>query len=222
MTFSTIAGVGGLGFVLVAVVVNAMYIRGRMPIVGAPSGAGLDETVADFAVARLALRRPTVLAPASWLLLTMFGAGLVVNTWTSDSGPSAWALVGMGGVLMQNVTFACVEALRFAIAEAAARAPSTVVGLWAMNNVLFGFNQVFLAAALLGFTTAGTDLFPAWHMALGYGSAALLFVSSSASPYNTEEHSRMGLIGLIGWLGWIIWIVTCSITLILPQSPWTV
>lgn len=214
MTFSALAGAGGLGFVIVAVVVNVIYIRGRLPIPGSSSTKNLDDTVADFAAARIALRAPSVLAPASWLFLTVFAAGMLTETWNADSGPNAWALVGMGGVLLQNATFAAVEALRFAIAEAATRAPATVAGLWTMSNVLFGFNQVFLATALLGFTTAGIDLIPAWQTALGYGSAALLFVSSSASPYNTQGNSRIGLIGLIGWLGWIIWIVVLSITLI--------
>jgi len=81
---------------------------------------------------------------------------------------------------------------------------------------LFGFNQVFLAIALLGFTVAGASagLIPGWHAWLGYASAALLFLSSSASPYNVEGANRIALVGLIGWLGWIAWIVAFSITLL--------
>ena len=79
-----------------------------------------------------------------------------------------------------------------------------------------GFNQVFLVTALLGFTAAGASagLIPGWQMWLGYASAALLFLSSSASPYNVDGTNRIALVGLIGWLGWIAWIVVYSIILL--------
>src|SRR5699024_76699 len=112
-----------------------------------------------------ALRRSAVLAPLSWLCLTVFAAGLVALLWGTTPTAQAWALVGLGGVLLQNATFAIVEALRFAVADGAARDHGTVGGLWTLSIVLFGFNQVFLAAAVLGLTFAGllADLAPAWH-----------------------------------------------------------
>jgi hypothetical protein len=42
----------------------------------------------------------------------------------------------------------------------------------------------------------------------------LLFVSSSASPYNLDGTNRTALVGLIGWLGWAAWIIIYSITLL--------
>lgn len=214
MTLTDLAGIGGLGFVLIAVIVNIVYIRGGLPLPS--SGRGLAATIEDYASVGTALQRPSVLAPATWLMLTVFAAGLVAELWNDSSQTTAWALVGLGGVLLQNATFASVEALRFALAEAATRARDSVAGFWVLSNVLFGFNQVFLATALLGFTAAGagTDLIPVWHVALGYASAALLFLSSSTTPYNTTGANRIGLVGLVGWLGWISWIVAYSITLI--------
>ena len=216
MNGSVLAGAGGLGFVGVAVVVNVMYLRGRLPIPGASATSGFDEIVADFAAARIPMRRPTVLAPASWLLLTVFAAGMLAEAWGRGSGQNAWAVVGMAGVLMQNVTFAGVEALRLATAEAAVRAPGTVAGFWTTSTVLFGFNQSFLATALLGFTVSGIGLAPTWYAVLGCGSAVMLLVSASASPYSTREGGRSGLVGLVGWSGWILWILVSSIALIVP------
>jgi hypothetical protein len=82
--------------------------------------------------------------------------------------------------------------------------------------VLFGFNQVFLAIALTGFTAAGAaaGLMQPWHAGVGYVSAALLFLSSSASPYSADGTHPLGLAGLIGWLGWATWIVTWSVVLL--------
>jgi hypothetical protein len=214
MSLTALAGLGGMGFVLVAITINLIYVRARLPIPGA--GASLDAVTDVFATIGDGLKKPSVLAPATWLCTTVFAAGLLSVLWRGGSGTEAWALVGFAGVLMQNVTFACVEALRFGMASAAPHGRGSVAGLWGLSNVLFGFNQLFLAIALSGFTAAGTGagLVPGWQAWLGYVSAALLFLSSSASPYNVEGANRLSLVGLVGWLGWITWIVTYSITLL--------
>jgi hypothetical protein len=156
-----------------------------------------------------------VVGPATWLFTTVFASGLLSALWHGEAR-GAWALVGFAGVLMQNATFMCVEALRFGIAQASIHDRGSVAGLWGFSNVLFGFNQVFLVTALLGFTAAGASagLISGWQIWLGYASAALLFLSSSASPYNADGANRIALVGLIGWLGWIAWIVAYSIILL--------
>ncbi|MBF6327846.1 hypothetical protein [Nocardia transvalensis] len=214
MSFTTWAGLGGFGFVLFAVALNVVYVRGGLPIPG--SGKNFDAGVEAYGVVGEALKKPSVAAPAGWLFTTVFAAGLLSVLWRGGSGPEAWALVGFGGVLMQNATFTCIEALRFGMASAAERNRDSMAGLWSLSNVLFGFNQVFLAIALLGFSIAGSsaDFIPVWHAWLGYLSAALLFVSSTTSPYNAEGTGRTALIGLIGWLGWAGWIIACSVALL--------
>ena len=216
MAITTIAALGGLGFVLLAIAINALYGRNGLPLPTA--GGNLDETAEAFASAGPALRRSAVLAPASWLCLTVFAAGLLAQLWDTVPGPTgqAWALVGLTGVLLQNATFACIEALRFAVAEGALRARPAVGGLWTLSIALFGFNQVFLAMALLGFTLAGfsSGLVPEWHAVLGSLSALLLFVGASATPYRISGPHGSGMLGLVGWLGWIIWIVIYSVLLL--------
>lgn len=205
-----LAGLGGLGFVLVGIAVNVVYVRARLPM--PMSGKSLEEVTDEFAAVGPALRRPSVVVPATWVCLTVFAGGLL-----SVLGPAdAWALVGFAGVVMQNVTFACVAALRFGVASAAAHDRRSVAGLWGLGNVLFGFNQAFLALALLGFTVAGVSagLVPGWQAVLGHVSAVLLFLAASASPYNAEGANRFAVVGLVGWFGWITWIVTYSVTLL--------
>lgn len=214
MSFAVLAGLGGIGFVLVGVAVNGVYVRAGLPL--PTSGKSLAAVTDAYATIGEAMKRPSVLAPVLWLCTTVFAAGLLSVLWRAGSDQGAWALVGFAGVLLQNATFTGVEALRFGMATAARHDRGSVAGLWGLSNVLFGFNQGFLAMALLGFTTAGigAGLVPLWHAGLGYASAALLFGSSLASPYNVEGANRLGLAGLIGWLGWACWIVAYSITLL--------
>lgn len=214
MSFTVLAGLGGIGFALVALAINVVYARARLPM--PTSGQSIDAVTSAFATAGDTLKRPAVIAPASWLFTTVFAAGLLSVFWDSGTETRAWALVGFAGVLLQNATFAVVEALRFGVASAAAHGRASVAGLWGLSTVLFGFNQLFLATAMLGFTAAGATagLVPGWHAWLGYVGAALLFISSSASPYNIGRTNRIALTGLVGWLGWIAWIVVYSITLL--------
>lgn len=214
MSFTVWASLGGLGFVVSAFAINFLYVRARLPL---PLAAGsLNEVAESFAGVGNALKRPSVIAAATWLCTTAFAAGMLAVLWHGGTGAGAWALVGFAGVLMQNATFTVVEALRFGLAAAAEHDRGSIAGLWGFSNVLFGFNQVFLAMALLGFTIAGADtgFISTWHAWLGYVSAALLFVSSSASPYNFDGTNRIAVIGFVGWLGWAGWIVGCSIALL--------
>ncbi|MFI6636904.1 hypothetical protein ACIBI7_49155 [Nonomuraea fuscirosea] len=215
MEFTVLGGLGGIGFVLVGVVINAVYLRSGLPL--PTSGKGLDATTDSYNGIADALKKPSVLVPLTWLCLTLFAAGLLSVLWRGNGDQGAWALVGFAGVLLQNATFTCVEALRFSMATAARHGRGEMAGLWGMSNVLFGFNQAFLAMALLGFTAAGVSagLVPVWQAGLGYVSAALLLLSALAAPYNVEGGNRLGLAGLIGWLGWITWIVAYSVSLLL-------
>lgn len=211
---TALAGLGGLGFVLTAVVLNVCYIRIGLP--QPTTSLPLNAISDSLAAVGGRLKRPSIIAPATWLFTTLFAGGVLSAVWDSSAQTTAWALVGFAGVLMQNATFMVVEALRFGAVSAAAQSRESVTGLWALSSVLFGFNQVFLAIALLGFTAAGSSigLVPAWHAWLGYLSAALLFLSSMAGPYNVDGTNRVAVIGLIGWFGWAAWIVAYSITLL--------
>lgn len=214
MSFTVMAGLGGIGFVLVAVVVNLIYVRGGLPM--PVSGKDIGAVTQSFANVGDALKKPSVLAPSTWLFTTVFAAGLLAVLWDGGFDARAWAVVGFAGVIMQNATFSGVEALRFGMAAAATHDGASTAGLWGLSNVLFGFNQVFLAIALLGFTAAGADtgFIAPWHAWLGYASAALLFISATASPYNAGGAGRIAPIGLIGWLGWATWIIAYSIELL--------
>ncbi|CRZ14026.1 hypothetical protein [Mycolicibacterium neworleansense] len=202
--FTTWAAVGGLVFVAVAVVVNVIYVRARLPLPVA--GKPLAAVITDFDSAGDRLPWPSVVVPTGWLGITVFAAGMTSIAWDAAVDSRMWALVGFAGVMLQNASFAIVEALRFGLAAAARLEPSAVAGLWAFSNVLFGFNQLFLATALIGFTAASASIAPEWLAIVGYLSAAALFIAASASPFNARGASRTALLGLIGWLGWMIWI----------------
>ncbi|MDW5326307.1 hypothetical protein [Plantactinospora sp. KLBMP9567] len=215
MRFARLAGLSGIGFVLLLLGGNLVLVSAGFPN---PSDAvGFDEIAAVHADESDALRLTSALLPTAWLLATIFAAGVFAALWRHDRvRGEGWAMVGLAGILMQCVAFTSVGASRLAVATAAPHDPGAVAGLWGLHNALFGFNQIFLATALLGLSVSGrrAGLGTRWHAAVGVLGAALLFLAATTSPYGTDGVNPLSLFGLVGWLLWLIWIVAYSLLLI--------
>ncbi|AVT36765.1 DUF4386 family protein [Plantactinospora sp. BB1] len=222
MRFTRLAGLSGIGFVLLLLGGNLALVSAGFPT---PSDAvGFDEIARLHAGASDALRLTSALLPTAWLLATIFAAGVFAALWRHDRiRGDGWAVVGLAGILMQCVAFAGVGAARLAVATTATHDPGTasqdlgaVAGLWGLHNALFGFNQIFLATALLGLSVSGrrAGLVSRWHAAVGLLGAALLFLAATTSPYGADGANPLALFGLVGWLLWLVWIVGYSVVLI--------
>lgn len=83
----------------------------------------------------------------------------------------------------------------FDLAAVAPHGRGPTVGLWALSNALFGFNQVFLAVALLAFGIAGTGLLADRHGWLGYLGAALLLFPRRGVRTTSRERTASPLSG---------------------------
>lgn len=207
------SGAAGLGFVALLVVANLVLTSAGLPLpTDSPSLPELGRAHADGVDA---LRLASALMPAAWLLATVLAAGLAVEAWHSPAR-RVWALVGFGGVLAQCAVFAVAESARLALAaaavEGAADEPAALAGLWGLHRAAFGFNQVFLATALVGFSLARPS--PRAHAALGLTGAVLLLVSATAAPYGVGGAQPLALVGLVGWLLWLVWIAVAGVRLL--------
>ncbi|MEW9531321.1 hypothetical protein [Microbispora sp. NPDC049125] len=215
MSFSRLAGIAGMGFVVILIVANLLLTMASFPT---PSeAASLDEITTVFAAGSGSLRLASALLPTAWLLATVFAVGVCVCFRRDErTRTDPWSLVGLAGVLMQSVVFTSVEATRLALISAAQHDSGTVAGLWGLYTALFGFNQVFLATALLGLSMFGirTGAIARWHAGTGLLAATLLFVTATTSPYGVGSVNPLVLLGLTGWLLWLVWIVAYSVILI--------
>ena len=86
MNLTTYAGLGGIGFVVLALAIDAIYRRAGLPI--PTSGQSLDAVAEAFARGVAALKRASVVAPTLWLCTMLFAAGLlpVLRRGGSESG----------------------------------------------------------------------------------------------------------------------------------------
>ena len=206
-SFLRIAGFCGLGFAALIVLANAIMVPTGLPTTGADTA----DVIAYFSANRGVVGVASALTPAAWALSTVFAAGAVAALWRSDrERGEAWSLVGFAGVLLQNVAFAAVVALRLAVAD------DRTGALWSLHDALFTLNGVFLALALVGLSAGGrhAGLITRWHARLGLLAAALLFTSATLTPLVVDHPGPLGLLGLAGWLLWVAWIVAYAVTLI--------
>lgn len=211
MRFLRIAGFAGIGFTLVLIVANIFLLSSGFP---APSEVVEPGRLAEItAGSESTLRGASAFLPVTWLLASIWAAGVFAAQSGGDrTRGEAWSLLGLAGVLLQNVTFAGVEAIRLALT--AVESSDTLAGLWTLYNGFFGFNQVFLALALLGFSVSGLRgrTIPRWHAAIGLTGAAALLASATASPLATVN--PLSLPGLVGWLLWVVWIAVYSVAML--------
>lgn len=212
--FTRLSGVAGIGFVALLISANLILTSAGFPT---PSEVvTVDRVSATFAAEPGALRLASALLPTAWLLATIFAVGVVSGVWGSGASARAWSLVGLAGVIMQCAVFTGVEATRLALGLAAIDNVAAVAALWGLHTALFGFNQLFLATALLGLSVSASraGISSRWHTAIGLAGAAALFVTATASPYGAAGVNPLALLGLAGWLLWLMWIVVYSATLI--------
>ncbi|GAA3746197.1 hypothetical protein [Micromonospora maritima] len=222
MRYARLAGLAGIGFVVILIAANLLLTVAGFP---APSDAvSVEEVTTIVAAGSGSLRLASALLPTAWLLATIFAVGVFVRLRRdAPARPDPWSLVGLAGVLMQSVVFTGVEATRLALMSAARHDTGGVAGLWGFHTALFGFNQVFLATALVGLSVSGAraGAVPRWHAGTGLVAAALLFVTATTSPYGVDGANPLALLGLAGWLLWLVWIVAYGVVLLrdAPERP---
>ncbi|UUU37869.1 2-oxoglutarate/malate transporter [Streptomyces sp. NBC_00162] len=217
--FSWIGGMAAIGFAAMITLSNAMMVPAGLPLTGAEIG----KVTEFFAEEGTAVGIGSALAPAAWILATLFGAGALVALRRSERDRGeAWSLLGLAGLALQNVTFAGVIATRLALTSTAPHDPSATTALWALHDAVFTLNGTFLALALLGLSVGGlrTGVIRPWHGTLGLLAAALQFSSATLAHWAIGNGGALGLLGLAGWLLWVVWIVAYGITLI-RHSPGT-
>ena len=146
------------------------------------TGAEIGEVDAFFGARGDIVGVASALAPAAWVLATLFGAGAVAALRRSERDRGeAWSLVGFAGLVLQNATFAAVVAIRLALTSSTAAhdGAADTAGLWALHDALFTLNGTFLALALIGLSVAGrrAGLIRPWHGSAGaaLGHAAVRF-----------------------------------------------
>lgn len=209
--FDRYTGAAAIGFALLIVTANLVLVPAGMPTPGSPPA----EAVEFFTGTTDPTGWVATALPAAWVLATLFGSGSLATVLRSDRpGTAGWAYSGFAGVLLQNITFTVVVALRLAMATMSDHAG--IAALWTLHEALFGLNGTFLALAMAGLGTAGyrAGLLPRWQLLLGWAAATLQFTSASLTPVIVDGGAALGRIGLAGWLLWVAWLLAYGIALL--------
>jgi len=215
MTMSRLAGAAALAFVPVAAAATGILRSAGLPA----TSAGPAEVAAFYAGQPISVGIASALAPLAWLLLVLFGAGAVGRLRPAEAAQGeAWSLVGLAGIVMQNVLFAGSVAAQIALL---AGAPAGG-GLWQLHNALFSLNGIALAIAMLGFSISGlrTGTLAGWHVTVGLVAATLQLISSALTPVSLSGGpAGFALVGLVGFLLWLVWLVTFGVVLLREPTP---
>jgi hypothetical protein len=205
-----LAGAGGLLFVLLLVVDNA--IRAGAPQFG-DSGAPLT--------AYVEAHRTAMIVPIAVFPLGMIGLfAFVTGVWSaagSDVTAQWWAHLGTLAVVAIAGLFSVVNLVEGAMVAAVhdlAPSPAVVTALWAMDGAAFGLNLAAIGVALFALSRSAraSDLIPAWiaHLAVP-GAACLLLASVFA--VEIAAGAAWLFVGLVGFLVWALFVLMTSVSL---------
>ncbi|KAA9158489.1 DUF4386 family protein [Microbacterium lushaniae] len=209
MRVSRLSGGAGIGFATIILLVNvAIFVPAGLPSPGAGDGAVTE----FFSAPTDAVAVGTSFLPAAWLLAVIFAAGVVT---VAREHSRMWALVGLAGVVSQNLTILFVSAIRLAI-DATHPPRQLLHAMWALHDASFLLNGTFLAMALLGLSLAGRQagVIPGWVAVGGLVAGCCQFASATLTPWVMRDGAVLGLIGLAGWLLWVGWLVAFGIALV--------
>lgn len=215
-SFPRIGGLAALGFAVGIVGANLILVPAGLPAVG----ADIDEADTFFTANSGQAGFAAGFMPFAWVCAIVFGAAAVAVIWPRERAEgSAWSLVGLAGLLLQNATFVGVGAVRLALSATSDHSPAGTAGLWAFHNALFSLNGTFLATALIGLSLGGlrTGLIRRWHAIVGLVAAAGQFIAATISPLIIDHAGPLALISLASWLLWVVWIVTYGVTFLRLQ-----
>lgn len=203
MTFTRLSGFAAWGFALTVLVATAVLRAAGLPTIDAPTA----DVATFFTANAVPVGISTALAPVAWVLLAVFGAGAAAALLPLERRRGeAWSVVGVIGIVMQNLIFGGSVAAQAGLLAGADPAG----GLWALHNALFSLNGVGLAIAMVGFTVAGlrTRQLRAWHAGIGVLAAALQFIAAALTPVTLAGGpAGLSYIGFAGFVLWLVWLV---------------
>ncbi len=205
-----LAGAGGLVFVVLLVVQNA--IRSSEPAFSASP----HDVATYFADHRVAAVLPLALYPLGMIGLLCFAAG--IRNRVRGSVDRWWVDVGTFAVVIVATLFALVNVSEIAIttrADALVHEPSAVEIVWALHGGAFGLNLVAIGLALVGLSRAALAqrLLPDWYGPVALAGAACLFVAAVFTVSIVDGGAWLYL-GFAGFLVWGVFLVLTGLALV--------
>ncbi len=209
MSFTRIAGLGGLLFA-VTVFVGNLYLAGAAKPIGNPP---LTEIVAYYAAHGPAASLMAYVAPIAWFSVALFAAGVLVDTRGSDGRSNGWALMGASGIAMMVPTFCGVVTADLVLASRAdtlAATPQYTQMLWDFHMVLEILNLTFVAIAMAGLGMAAVSSGRAPRLGKSAVAGAVLLLAAATQSVSTFLGSTSVLVALPGFLIWLVFVASYS------------
>jgi hypothetical protein len=211
MSFTRLAGLAGLSFAIIVVLINVGLGATGWPL---DAGTAPAEVARYFADHGGVIGLDVSISLFNVVLIAIFCAGAFAAIWRveRDRG-EAWSAVGLIGVAAMTGSFVAVVAIRAALT--AGHDPSG--GIWDLHNALFTAVGIGLGTVLIGFSIGGvrTATIRRWHAILGLVSGILLVVSALLTPVMVGGGpAGLAAIGLVGFVGWLVWLASFGVVLL--------
>jgi len=213
LTSDSVAGIGGLTFLILIVFQNVLRF------LTSPANDASPNQLLQFAHDQAwTVRLLVVTYIIGYPALLLFAAGLANRFERAEPRAAIWGELGRMSVIVIAVFFAFVNLLDVLLVAGRtqlANDPNLTSMIWMLHNAIFTINLLAVAGGLLGLGW-GAAMSGLISHRFGWACVAgAVLLGVAASPMVTEIHGSPFLgIGLLGYLCWILFLLVTSLRLL--------
>lgn len=219
MSYQRFAGIGGIVFVVLGVILTIIPIANSFP----SDDASIQEIASYYENNKDAVKAGVSLALVAWpaLLLFVSGVFLIVRP-MEQQRLEAWSILALLGIAVQSAVFIVVVSTNAAFvlrADTIAANAGATEALWALQRAPLSIDGAGLVAALVGMAmgTLRAGVAPKWHSAVGVVGGVLLLAGHIAVQASPDDWA-VWIIPMVGFILWLLWILIMAIRMVIRPN----
>ena len=219
MSYQSLAGIGGIVFVVLGVILSILPIVASFPSNDAP----IQEISAYYENNKDTTKAVVSVALVVWpaLLLFVSGVFLIVHP-LEQQRQEAWPVLALLGIAVQSAVFIVVIGTNAAFllrADTILANSGATEALWGLQRAALSIDGAGAGVALVGLamSTLRADIAPKWHSVGGVIGGLLLLVGSIA-VHATPEGWPVLIIPMVGFILWLLWILIMGIRMVIRPN----
>ncbi len=219
MSYQRLAGIGGIVFVVLGVILSIIPIIASFPSNDAP----IQEISAYYENNKDTTKAVVSVALVVWpaLLLFVSGVFLIVRP-MEHQRQEAWSVFALLGIAVQSAVFIVVIGTNAAFvlrADTIVANAGATEALWGLQRAALSIDGAGVGVALVGLamSTFRAGVAPKWHSVGGVIGGVLLLVGSIAVHAAPEDWPVL-FIPLVGFILWLLWILIMGIRMVIRPN----
>lgn len=219
MSYQRLAGIGGIVFAVLGVILSIIPITASFPSNDAP----IQEISSYYENNQGAVKAVVSLAMVIWpaLLLFVSGVFLIVRPMERQR-QEAWSVLALLGIAVQSAVFIIVigtDAAFLLRGDTIVANAGATEALWGLQRAVLSIDGAGAGVALVGLAmgTLSAGVAPKWQ-SVGGVIGGVLLLAGSIALHASPEGWAVWIIPQVGFILWLLWILIMGIRMVIKPD----